>query len=97
MMNSMYSLEVYTKNHKPIFVVGIKSPLLIGVHFFNTLNEANTYIQERRNELESYGQILIYDVERFVMDEKMFSVVKYVIESDDIAIGSDGRTYSIKM
>lgn len=94
-MNSMYTLEVYLKSHKPIFVVGIKSPLLIGVTFFKKLNEANKYIEEKREELKSYGQTLTYDSENFVMDKKMFSVVKYVIENDDIAIGSDGRTYSI--
>lgn len=96
-MNSMYTLEVHSKNHKPVFVAAFKSPVLVGVHFFNTLKEANAYIQKERERLEVYGYDLRYDCDDFVMDEKMYAVVREVMENDDIAIGSEGRTYSKKL
>ena len=96
-MNSMYTLEVHSKNRKPVFVAAFKSPLLVGVRFFNTLEKANAYIQSEKERLNVYGYDLRYDCDNFVMDEKMQAVVKEVMENDDIAIGSEGRTYSKKL
>ena len=96
-MNSMYTLEVHSKNHKPVFVVAFKSPVLVGVRFFKTLEQANANIQAEKEQLKVYGYDLIYDCDNFVMDEKMHAVVREAMENDDIAIGSRGRTYSKKL
>ena len=96
-MNSMYALEVHSKNHKPVFVAAFKSPVLVGIRFFKTLEEANAYIQREKDRLKVYGYDLRYDCDNFVMDEKMYAVVREVMKNDDIAIGSEGRTYSKKL
>lgn len=93
MMNSTYTLEVYSKEHKPLFVATISSPILVGVYFFNSLKEANDYINKEKARLDCYGYTLKYDCEG-VTDEKFISVILEVVNNDDIAIGSDGRTYS---
>lgn len=93
MMNSTYTLEVYNKEHKPLFVATIKSPILVGVYFFNTLKEANAHINREKLSLDAYGYDLKYDCEG-VTDEGFKAVIKEVIENNDIAIGKDGRTYS---
>lgn len=93
MMNSTYTLEVYSKEHKPLFVATISSPILVGVYFFHTLKEANAYINREKLSLSAYGYDLKYDCEG-VTDEKFINVIREVVKNDDIAIGSEGRTYS---
>jgi hypothetical protein len=95
-MNSTYTLEVYNKEHKPLFVVTINSPILVGVYFFNTLKESNTYINQEKVNLYNYGCDLKYNCDG-VSDKRFKAVIKNVIENDDIAIGKDGRTYSKNM
>lgn len=92
-MMSTYTLEVYSKEHKPLFVATINCQILVGVYFFNSLKEANEYINAEKARLEVYGYTLKYDCEG-ITDEKFANVVREVVENDDIAIGANGRTYS---
>lgn len=97
MMNSTYTLEVYSKEHKPLFVATIKSSVLVGVYFFNTLKEANEFIDKKKRYFSEYWGIeMRYDCEG-VTDKNFANVIKEVVENDDIAIGSEGRTYSKKL
>lgn len=80
-MNSMYTLEVYSKNHKPVFVTGIKSPVMVDVSFFNTLKEANAYIQTEKERHKLQGYDLTYDCDNFVIDKKMYSIVRKFLEN----------------
>lgn len=90
----MYTIEVHFKNGKPIYVVAIKCPLLVGVRFFKTLNEAKADIDNVKANLLMCGDDFTPDFEGYVMDENMYSVIREVIENDDIVIGCNGRTYS---
>lgn len=94
MMNT-YTLEVYNKENKPLFVVTIKSPFLAGVYFFNSMKEANEFVNTKKASLNTYGCTLKYNCEG-VTDE-FINTIKEVVENDDIAIGANGRTYSKKL
>ena len=96
MINSKYTLEVCVKSGNPVFVATIKCPILVGVYFFNSLKEANDYIKKENARLECHGYTLKYDCDG-VTDEKFITVIMEVLNNDDIAIGSNGRTYSKTM
>lgn len=90
-MQNIYTLEVYKKQGKPCFVVTIKHIMLSGVYFFNTLQEANQHINDKKNVLEPFG-ILHYD-ENGNADAGYANVIKTVLSCENIHIGKDGYTY----
>lgn len=90
-MINYYTLEVYKKQNKPIYVITIKHELLSGVYFFKTLEKANAFIQETKKSIE-YFTPLHYN-ENGVDEENYIKVIKAVLSCDNIKIGENGRTY----
>lgn len=90
-MKNIYTLEVYKKQGKPCFVVTVKHTMLSGVYFFNTLQEANEHISNKKKALEPFG-VLHYD-ENGNTDAGYANIIKTVLSSENIHIGKDGYTY----
>lgn len=95
-MKNTYTLEVYEKANKPLFVVSINSPIRIGVFFFNSLKEAKSFVNFEKAWFDLHSDELRYN-EEGITDKNIISVIEYVSKSDDIAIGTLGRTYSKTM
>lgn len=91
MLLNSYSLEVYKKNGKPLFVVGITHIMLAGVYFFNTLAEAKKFIEEKKISLEKYAK-LAYN-EHPETYYRYVGLVDEVINDENIKIGKNGNTY----
>ena len=90
MMNS-YTLEAYSKQNKPCFVVTIQHIMLAGVYFFNSMIEAREFIANAKNELSLYAP-LVYDNEGCT-DTNYINVIKVVLSCENIQIGENGKTY----
>lgn len=92
-MMNYYTLEVYKKQNQPIFVITIKHELLAGVYFFETLENANTFINETKKSIEYFTPL--YYNENGTTDENYIKVIKLVLSCDNIKIGKNGKTYYI--
>lgn len=91
-MISKYTLEVYKKENKPVFVVTISCPILACIKFFHTLKEANDYTDAEYNRLCDFGYKLRYDMDG-VTDEKILKAINEVITNENFIIGENGNTY----
>lgn len=89
-MNS-YTLEVYSKQDKPCFVVTIKHIIRAGVYFFNSMIDAREFIAKAKKELNLYAE-LSYDNEGCT-DIDYINVIKIVLSCENIKIGENGKTY----
>lgn len=89
-MLNTYTLEVYKKDNKPCFVITIEHIMRAGVYFFNSLKDANNFINEEKKGLEVYAP-LEYN-ENGVTDKNYMYVIKTVLNDENICIGENGRT-----
>lgn len=90
MMNS-YTLEVYSKQDKPCFVVTIKHIIRAGVYFFDSMINAKEFITNAKKELSLYAD-LSYDNEGCT-DINYINVIKTVLSCENIQISENGKTY----
>ena len=83
MLNS-YTLEVYSKQNKPCFVITINHIMRAGVYFFNSLIEAKEYIANAKKELGLYAE-LSYDNEGCT-DSSYINVIKTVLSCENTVL-----------
>ena len=89
-MKNIYTIELYKKQNKPCYVVTIQHCMLSGVYFFNTLEDANTHIDNKKKVLEPFGT-LHYD-EDGNKNAGYANVIKTVLSCKNIHIGENGQT-----
>ena len=91
MIRGNYTLESYTKEGKPVFVVHISCPMLVGTYFFRFMKEAKDFIQ-RKKEVFS----LEYDSQG--IEKALYNAIVFPVLNDpNLRIGENGRTFSRKM
>ena len=88
---NFYTLTVYYKQNRPCFVVTIHHIVRAGVMFFETVQEADDYINRTKKELELFGE-LRYN-ENGENDNNYLNVIKTVLSCENIHIGENGHTF----
>lgn len=91
MIRGHYTLETYSKEKKPIFVVGISCPMLDGVYFFRFMKEAKDFILRKK-------EIFSLEYNSQGMEKALYNAIVFpVLNDSDLRIGENGRTFSRKM
>lgn len=84
-----YTLECYKKSGAPCFVVTVFHPLSAGVYFFNNLQSAKKFIDNKKS---------IYNLKynaNGATDTKTMELIKAVLNDERITIDTDGKTKMI--
>ena len=97
-MKSHYDIISVMKNDTQLYAVGYLSRLCTGVRFFDTLEQAENYINFEKSSLQPLGIELQKDCDFFNINTAHKMLVENVCADDGIAIhGTSGLTYSKTM
>lgn len=89
-----YTLETYSKQGKPCYIVVINHIMKAGVYAFNSANEAMLFTYKQKEELKPFSP-LMYSID--FADGNYAKLIKEIINNDDICIGENGKTYYKKV
>ena len=94
-MKSHYNIMPVMKQDNEFYAVGYLCQLCTGVRFFDSLENAEKYIEFEKDSLRPLGIELVKDTDFFTVNTNHAGLVDMVCNDDSIIVhGTSGLTYS---